>query len=1712
MKRLLHVVILTVMLLAAGLPALAQVGAQRTPDGSEAKEAPEAQGAAEAPEAPQADAPQADGAEAPPSPVPAAAPWVEASWLLATGRETVPAEVREAQLTAAVAAPQPAAPEAPTLGGDWSNAAAWGCITPLGIAHNAAFGAGLAAAPPFDYYPAVAEYIANLGLKLCAPVVYPPGDFVQGHNVDASGQCGFTFNQPRLEGQYKNFMGIALPWGDVFPGKDWGDFGQPAVVHWNTTVDVSLRVPHATDLGRDDYRLPVGVHTLTWRGDTLISLLDGVPRYIPGWAWTRMNKLFQLRGVSEIAAETTLETVIDLAAGELAFIPSSPTMYNEEVQRLAVTDQTRPWLSGPPTVQIEAIEPGGVSQRTYLYLLRRTLSVSDNCDAAPDVFPEEAGALPDFVAVGGGDTVTWYAEDNGPQDLSGAPNRSQPLTQQFVVADTLAPIIVPPPDIVTETTSLPAAVNLGHPGTFDLADLNPTVSHNACSLPGVICESDVIRFPAGKTTVTWTAVDHAGNTDSTSQYVNVKSVGDNNAPTAESGAGGDAISYEPITLTLQANDPDGDRLWFQIEDQPDDGFFHAPLYPYFIQDYRLANVEEIDFGEYCSQEENRGEYVPTNWPVNARFMAVDDEGNVYVQDEGIVRCLSHEDGATRDYRLAIFRPDGTWDEVASSFDVKDMVVDLRNEILYTSQHDVGGSFSLVRVFDLDLNPIVTYRTDNGGQPFREPKNVAIDTERDLLYVTDGFQYIGSATLWVMHLPPAGEPGVYVEPEFRAEYQAPDAYTWQDLALDSEGNLYASDRDSDRIYKWTAATVGPDGAFTPGDLVGWMGRCDSGPGCDIANGRSFGFSCTDETCTAPTTSGSGPGQFDFPRAIAFDNNDILYVTDYNNQRVQRFTPDGYFAGQAISECDGSCFVLGDFGKPKQVTVNSSHFYVLDDDADLLHVFETTPLTRITDESAEIVYQSDNNFVGTDTFTFRVSDGLDESAPAPVSIDVSRNYRPPVTIGPLAVSTEEDVRVQVPVDGYDPDEPLDTLSYETVERPANGLLVREGASYYYEPDPDFAGIDTFTYAASDGVFLSEGQTVTVTVTPVNDPPRFPEGVDPNRPAGFALRTAGAFSGLGRLAPLGTADDPMRVGRGFNTAFSITFEDPDNEDVNMVTVDWGDGSPVEAEGELLEDGTMTGPVLSEGVTGGTGSATAEHVFSSSGEYTVEFCISDNVAVDGDGNKSLTPASTTSCLPLAVSVAPMVDLLVDIRPTANPYPVGAPFGYDLVVTNHAPDNGSGLTATGIELTENLDTRLTAANASSDGGDCDADGSTVTCTLDPLAPGESATIHVDVQVPASIEPGMVLANHVGYSLDQENQADVQENGDLVTVVAPADYVVNAIADSADGTSGDATPGDDVCATEEGACTLRAAVEEANEHGGARTISLADWQIILAAELPVSGNVTITGLGADQTVVAGNGESRLFNVAEGGTLTLTALTLQGGSTAGDGGALYNAGTATLTAVQLSGNHADGRGGAIYNEGALSAYGSAITGNDAAGGAGGVENDGTLVLQNVTVSGNRGAVGGLTGGGSATLENVTVARNRATGDGGGLSGSAATLMLHNTIVALNTAEGASPDCAGGFTSQGHNLLGDPAGCTIAGASNDVIGQDARLAPLHLNDAGTLSHEPRGGSPAIDAGTCNLSLDQGGVARPVDGDLDGSAACDIGAVEFTPLRMMLPVVGR
>jgi hypothetical protein len=260
----------------------------------------------------------------------------------------------------------------------------------------------------------------------------------------------------------------------------------------------------------------------------------------------------------------------------------------------------------------------------------------------------------------------------------------------------------------------------------------------------------------------------------------------------------------------------------------------------------------------------------------------------------------------------------------------------------------------------------------------------------------------------------------------------------------------------------------------------------------------------------------------------------------------------------------------------------------------------------------------------------------------------------------------------------------------------------------------------------------------------------------------------------------------------------------------------------------------------------------------------------------------------------------------------------------------------------------------------------------------------------------------------------------------------------------------------------------------------------------------------------------------------------------DGGAIRLANAAQTLTVRdsLFENNmtgASGRNGGAINVGGsdhvTQISGSTFVGNAALGDnreGGAIRIGGaSLTIVNSTFSGNS-----TTGSGGAIslrslshhIANVTVVDNASDtdddgfGDGGGLwNGNALAGTIENSLIAGNTDNGEEgPDCFGGFTSDGFNLIGTGTGCGgfAHGVDGDQVGTMASpIDPLLdslVDDGGpTPTRALLPGSPAIDAGNpsgCTdaandpLTIDQRGRPRPVDGDSDGNAVCDIGAAEL------------
>jgi hypothetical protein len=322
----------------------------------------------------------------------------------------------------------------------------------------------------------------------------------------------------------------------------------------------------------------------------------------------------------------------------------------------------------------------------------------------------------------------------------------------------------------------------------------------------------------------------------------------------------------------------------------------------------------------------------------------------------------------------------------------------------------------------------------------------------------------------------------------------------------------------------------------------------------------------------------------------------------------------------------------------------------------------------------------------------------------------------------------------------------------------------------------------------------------------------------------------------------------------------------------------------------------------------------------------------------------------------------------------------------------------------------------------------------------------------------------------------------------------------------------------------------------------------------ITSRITIEGNGATIARRGNAPDFALMSVRSAGDLTIHNATLSGGSSR-NGSGVSNGGTLSIQNSTISGN----TGSSVANGGTLTIENSTISNNTSNFGGSGIVSGGTLTIKNSTISDNTSnfSGGGVFNGGTLTIENSTISNNRAKRAGGGLfnyggrltitnstiSGNianqgggvsnvgfcyqqrydpyryycySATLTLSRSLIAGNQAA-VGPEIENNsiVTANNFNLFGTNDNPGVSGFTpgpTDIVPRVSLaqiLGPLQSNGGPTQTHALVPGSPAIDAGDpdgCRdnsgalLLKDQRGFTRHIDGNNDGSARCDIGAIEF------------
>lgn len=226
-----------------------------------------------------------------------------------------------------------------------------------------------------------------------------------------------------------------------------------------------------------------------------------------------------------------------------------------------------------------------------------------------------------------------------------------------------------------------------------------------------------------------------------------------------------------------------------------------------------------------------------------------------------------------------------------------------------------------------------------------------------------------------------------------------------------------------------------------------------------------------------------------------------------------------------------------------------------------------------------------------------------------------------------------------------------------------------------------------------------------------------------------------------------------------------------------------------------------------------------------------------------------------------------------------------------------------------------------------------------------------------------------------------------------------------------------------------------------------------------------------------------------------------------GGGVNSDDEITISEVTFTQNTATSYGGGFYNDSDGDVDKTLFEENEAPHGAG-VYNNQTMHLINVTFSSNLSKRGeSLVAQGGAifnesTLEihHVTLHANEAEQGGGIYNTENGEIVIRASI--LDSSLGGNCINFGLFSSHGYNISDD--GLCNLDSYGDRANTEPFLEELDSHLGFTKTHAFLLSSPALDSVPVSecLETDQRGVLRPIDGDRDTVAACDIGAYEFAP----------
>ena len=216
------------------------------------------------------------------------------------------------------------------------------------------------------------------------------------------------------------------------------------------------------------------------------------------------------------------------------------------------------------------------------------------------------------------------------------------------------------------------------------------------------------------------------------------------------------------------------------------------------------------------------------------------------------------------------------------------------------------------------------------------------------------------------------------------------------------------------------------------------------------------------------------------------------------------------GNQNLDCSGICFGVAEFddcgvcqgdsssclspiANSLELSTNEDEILLINlsgtdpNDIELSFIITSAPANGVLigdpENPSEYSYTPNQDFYGSDSFTYMVFNGQFYSDEAIVNIEINSINDAPLADN-LLVEGLEDLDLFITLTGNDVDG--DSLSFLITSTPEYGQAILSDGVIAYSPNQDFYGIDTIEYVTTDGELQSIVAYITIVITGINDAP--------------------------------------------------------------------------------------------------------------------------------------------------------------------------------------------------------------------------------------------------------------------------------------------------------------------------------------------------------------------------------------------------------------------------------------------------------------------------------------------------------------------------------------------------------------------------------------------------------------------------------------------------